>query len=263
MDRKEEAEVAMGGLLVVIPHGGLLIPPEIPPESLSERFRELARNVDWYTEWLYDFRDRLDNRQILFPYCSLLLEANRHPDRLDDCVPLCDVHGEPLYRRGREPGPELRRRLAVKYLRPFQRAIGEQIAAGAEFLLDGHSTVSARGVADNQIEIMDFQHSAMDPGPLRFAPPEYAEAYAAELRRRLPDVRVTVNASGYHEVYGHVAAAHSVDARGRVGSRVPAIVQETSQRLYMNSDRTPDLGALNQLREAFAQALAAAREALR
>ncbi len=63
-------------LLVVIPHSGIVIPAEISLESLSNKFPEMVRNVDWYTNWLYDFRDILDNRQMVFPYCSLILEAN-------------------------------------------------------------------------------------------------------------------------------------------------------------------------------------------
>lgn len=246
------------GLQVVVPHSGLLIPAEIDPESLSPRFPALARNIDWYTDRLYDFRDLLGCRLSVFPYCSLILEANRHPGRLDDCVPLRDVHGEAVYKPGREPGRELRRALAARYLRPFHRALGDAIAAGGEFLLDGHSTVPARGVAENGIDIMNFQHSPLEDGPLRFSPAAFAEAYADELRRRLPEARVTVNASEYFHVYGHVAAAHSADSFVRVGRRVPALVQETSERLYTNAEHAPDLRAIDRLRRAFARSLDAA-----
>lgn len=250
-------------LLVVIPHSGIVIPAEIPLDSLSDQFPELARNVDWYTNWLYDFRDLLDNRHLVFPYCSLILEANRHPDRLEDCVPLRDVLGRPVYRDGREPDRELRLSLADKYLRGFHRSIEDHIAAGAELFLDGHSTVSARGMRDDQVDIMNFQHSALDERPVQFSPPDLAEAYAEELRGRLPDILVTVNASEYHDVYGHVAAAHSVNAAGRVGVKAPAIVQETNERLYKNPDRTPNVEAVNRLRRAFALSLAAAWDRVR
>jgi len=254
--------MAMKELLVVIPHSGIVIPAEIPLDSLSEDFPRMVRNVDWYTDWLYDFRDLLDNRQIVFPCCSLILEANRHPDRVDDCVPLHDVLGQPVYKSGREPEPALRRALADKYLRPFHAAIAGHISSGAEFLLDGHSTVTARSMADNQIDIMNFQHSSLDDGPVHFSPQEYAEVYAEELRRRLPEAKVTVNASEYHDVYGHVAAAHALNGRKRVGGRVPALVQETNEGLYKHPEHTPDVNALNRLRTAFARSLAAAWERL-
>lgn len=242
-------------LLVVVPHSGVVIPAEIRRDRLSERFGEMLRNVDWYTNWLYDFRDILDNQQMTFPYCSLLLEANRHPEILDDCVPLKDVCGEPLYRPGQEPSTELRLLLAHKYLVAFHRKIEAAIGSGMEFLLDGHSTVPARGVAENQIDLMNFQHSHLDDGPKFYSPLAYVETYAEEIQKRLPDVAVTVNSSEYYTVYGHVCAEHSVNSFGRVGRRVPAIIQETCENLYKNPDNSLNVDALNRLRCAFAESL--------
>jgi len=244
-------------LLVVVPHSGIIIPNEIPLESLSQRFPELVRNVDWYTNWLYDFRDLLDNKHIVFPYCSLIVEGNRHPDILDDSVPLKDVHGQPIYKEGLQPSEERRKKLAQKYLLAFHRSIEESIASGAEFLLDGHSTVTARGVADNQVDLMNFQHSPLEGKPQHFSPDVYVETYAAELTKRLPEVKVTINSSEYLKVYGHICAEHSVNALGRVGNRVPALIQETNERLYKNPDRTPNVEAINRLRTAFAESLQA------
>jgi hypothetical protein len=245
------------GILVVVPHSGIVIPSEIPIEDLSEDFPVLARNVDWYTNWLYDFRDILGNQHLVFPYCSIVLEGNRRPEILDDSVPVRDVNGRPVYRDGHEPSMALRRRLAKRYLTTFHKDIEDAIMAGATFLLDGHSTVTARGVADNQIDLMNFQHSRFDDAPLSFCPDVYIETYAAKLQKRLPDVKITVNASEYYTVYGHVCAAHCVNAHGRVGSRVPALIQETNEHLYKNPDKTPNVFAINRLRRAFAESLAA------
>jgi hypothetical protein len=242
-------------LLVVIPHSGIMIPNEIPVESLSEGFSSLAQNIDWHTEWLYDFRDLLGNRQMVFPYCFLVLEANRRPGLLDDSVPLKDIYGRPVYRQGCEPDETLRRHLAEKYLDPFHRQIEKAIAEGVVFLLDAHSTVPARGVSENQIDLMNFQDSHLDEGHRVFSPPIFIETYARELAERLPDVKVTVNASEYYAVYGHVCAAHSVNAMGRVGNRVPSILQETCDRLYRNQDGTLNVRAINRLRRAFAESI--------
>ncbi len=241
-------------LLVVIPHSGLVIPAEIKPENLSERFGHLTRNVDWYTNWLYDFQDILDNQQLVFPYCSLILEANRRPDIIEESVPLHDVHGEPIYKPNREPSEHLRKFLAHKYLLAFHKRIEAAIVAGAEFLLDGHSTVPARGVADNQIELMNFQHAPSDERVKIYSPPAYVETYAEELQKRLPEAKVTVNTSEYYQVHGHVCAEHSVNAFGRVDKRVPAIIQETCERLYKNADGTPNVEAIDRLRRTFAEA---------
>src|SRR4030042_4579937 len=155
-------------LLVVIPHSGIIIPNEIPPDSLSNKFPMLMRNVDWYTNCLYDFRDILGNSQLTFPYCSLILEANRHPERLEDSVPLKDILGEPVYQHGREPDQKLRQSLSGKYLHMFHRDISAEIACGKIFMLDGHSTVTSHGLTDNQIELMNFQDSNQDSEPTYF-----------------------------------------------------------------------------------------------
>ena len=176
-------------ILVVVPHSGIIVPAEISMQALSEDFSTLIQNVDWYTNWLYDFRDILGNRHLVFPYCNIVLEGNRRPDILDDSVPMQDVRGRPVYRQGREPSLDSRRQLALKYLTTFHTTIEESIRAGATFLFDGHSTVTARGVADNQIDLMNFQHSPLDDGPLYYSPDAYVEAYAAELRKRLQPLR--------------------------------------------------------------------------
>ncbi|MBN1938668.1 MAG: N-formylglutamate amidohydrolase [Candidatus Aminicenantes bacterium] len=242
-------------LLAVIPHGGLILPAEIAPESLSDEWPVLVRNIDWFTGDLYDFRDILGNAQAVFPYCSLLLEANRHPRNIDAAAPLCDVWGRPVYRPGKEPTVESRKAMAEKYLDPFHQAVGDAVAAGANFILEGHATVTARGMSENQIDLMNMQTEQGGGQVRRFCPDEAIQAYAEELGKRLPDIRITVNASDYLDVYGHISAEHSIDAAGRVGRRAPAILQETNLALYLRPDGRPDIGKLNRLRRAFAESL--------
>lgn len=242
-------------ILVVIPHSGVAIPKEISPEDLSGEFPALLKNVDWYTQWLYDFRDILQNRQLVFPYCSILLESNRDPADIEKSVPVKDIYERPVYRKGCEPSPSMRTHWSEKYLKPFHRRIEENISAGAGLLFDGHSTVTAHGVADNQIDLMNFQQTESDEKPLYYCPEVIVETYAAELRKRLPDVLVTVNASEYYRVHGHVCAAHSINALKRAGARAPAFIQETNQHLFQNKDGTPDVMQISRLRRAFAESL--------
>jgi predicted double-glycine peptidase len=248
--------------LVVAGHSGVVIPPEISLEDLTDEFSALLKNVDWYTQWLYDFRDILGNRQLVFPYCSILLDANRDPADLDEAVPVRDVFGRPIYRSAYEPSPSMRAAWSDKYLKPFHRGIEENISAGASLLFDGHSTVTARGVAANQIDLMNFQHTQREAKVLHYCPDVIVETYADELRKRLPDALVTVNASEYVAVHGHICAAHSVNALKRVGARAPAFIQETNENLYKNSDGTPDVGRINRLRRAFAESLAQTLQSL-
>ncbi|MDD4877211.1 MAG: N-formylglutamate amidohydrolase [Dehalococcoidales bacterium] len=241
-------------MLVVIPHSGILIPCEIPVDSLSNDFPRLTRNVDWYTIWLYNFHDSLGNLSLTFPYCSIILEANRDPEDIDSSVPLKDSFGEPIYRAKHNPGLELRQFLSKKYLRKFHQSIARALRFRT-FMLDAHSTITAKGVADNQIELMNYQISPQNGERVQFCPDSFIETYAEELIKRLPGIKVSVNESKYHYVYGHVCGAHSINAATRVGNRVPAILQETNQNLYMNTDRTPNLEAIETLRRVFAEAL--------
>jgi predicted double-glycine peptidase len=249
-------------VLIVIPHSGVAIPPEISQEDLSDDFSTLIKNIDWYTHWLYDFRDLLGNRQVVFPYCSLLLEANRDPGDIEASVPVVDVYGHPVYRPGCEPSVSMRTAWSEKYLKPFHLGIEENISAGAGLLFDGHSTVTARGVADDQIDLMNFQHTQGDEKPLYYCPDVIVETYADELRKRLPDVKVTVNASEYVNVHGHICAAHSINAIKRTGTRAPGFIQETNEHLFRNDDGTPNIGQINRLRRAFAESLSQTLQSL-
>lgn len=249
-------------VLVIIPHSGVSIPREISPDDLSDEFPLLLRNVDWYTQWLYDFRDVLSNRQIIFPFCSILFEANRDPLEIDECVPLTDVFGRPIYRSGCEPSLSMRTVWAEKYIKPFHRSIEENISAGAGLIIDGHSTITARGVADNQIDLMNFQHSPRDEKPVYYCPDIIIETYADELQKRLPEAHVTVNASEFVKVHGHICAAHSVNSLKGTGSRAPAFIQETNEHLFKNDDGTVNVLRINRLRLAFASAVSQTLQSL-
>lgn len=260
-----EGRTAEGGrlILAVVPHAGLVVPEEIEPDTLAEDWPELARNIDWHTDRLYDFRDLLGDGPLVFPYCSLILEANRNPRDLDASVPLRDVLGRPVYRPGREPDMELRRRMSARYLEPYHASIGDAVEAGADFILEGHATVTARGMEDRQIDLMNIQ---LDPsgGPsIRFCPEAMIRAYAAELEKRLPEALITINASDYLSVYGHIGAVHTVDAVRRIGRKAPAILQETNQSLYLRPDGILDIPRLNRLRRAFAESLRSITAAFR
>jgi hypothetical protein len=248
--------MAFNDLLVVIPHSGILIPPEIPINALSDEFEKFTVDIDWHTHWLYDFRDILDNSQMIFPYCSLILEANRNPDILEDSVPLKNRLAKDLYKKGEEPDITLKQLLARKYLKPFHYDISKKIVKDKiNFMLDGHSTVTSHGVADNQIELMNYQVSPINSTKTVFCPDAFIEIYAEELAKMLPEIKISVNESEFDTVYGHVCGQHSINSMKRKGARVPAILQETNQKLYMNRDMTPDIFAIETLRRVFAESL--------
>ena len=124
------------------------------------------------------------------------------------------------------------------------------------------TAITARGVAENQIDLMNFQHTDRDEKPRYYCPDVLVETYAAELRKHLPEALITINASEYVTVHGHVCAAHSVNAMKRIGARAPAFIQETNERLFKNDDGTPNVVKINRLRRAFAESLSQTLQSL-
>ncbi len=241
-------------LLVVIPHAGLRRPQEIPANWLSNNINELIETeTDWNTELLYDLRQILANRQLIFPINQVFINACRHPRVLDDCVPLT-INEDLIYRRN--PSIALRRELVKKYLLPFHKKIS---ATRKSFILEGHSFI--KGSLDNKgkkieddITLSDFVNSYLDPkGGIRTAPEGYLDFYAEELRKRLPGLVIGKN-SVYTSVYDHILSMNSWDGKQEKGNRVPMIHQETDEGLYIRNKK-PDMKAISKLRRAFADSL--------
>jgi hypothetical protein len=86
-----------------------------------------------------------------------------------------------------QPDEKLRKTLSQKYLAAFTRPYSEAIESGAEFLLDGHSTVNPpgrRGQPDRPDEFPAFPLWTQNPGVF---PGTYtSKTYATELRKRSP-----------------------------------------------------------------------------
>lgn len=244
-------------LLVSIPHAGVLCPGEISLETLSARQTELAGNIDWHTGVVYDFRDLLRCSQEVFPYSQVYINVNRHPTRIDECVP-DELDGIPVYLPGRAPDPTLKRALVRRYHHAYHRRLA---TAGKDFILDAHSTLpglsdAAGVVVRDDIILSDRQETPLDPpGGTRTAPGGWMELYAEALARQLPGVAVACNTT-YCATYGHVMAAHGWDGKGPRGRRAPLLLQETSENLYMNGG-VLDVQRAEELRRTFASALAA------
>jgi hypothetical protein len=244
-------------VLVCISHSGIACPPEISPSILSEHQQTLAENnVDWYTNHLYDFQDLLDNSQIIFPYSQVYVNVNRHPDTLDESIPLI-LDGLQVYKTGLEPSFE-QRQLIMKHHLNFHRSIASREKI---FILDGHSTVTghqdAAGIeAVDDIIVSDWQKSKLDPPDgIRTAPPGYLETYVEELERRLSglNIRITQNTT-YSATYGHIMATHGWNGKSEKEHRAPLLLQETNEALYIKNG-VPDVKAIEELRRVFSETI--------
>ena len=126
-------------LLIVIPHSSLKRPFEIKKNQLSVQVESLINQEnDWGTDKLYDFRKILGNKQIVFHFNQVFINACRHPKILDDCVPL-KIHGKEIYKKGFELSNLIRKKLIKKYLLTFYKKIRE---SKRTFILAGHSFVA-------------------------------------------------------------------------------------------------------------------------
>jgi hypothetical protein len=244
-------------LCVSIPHGGISIPPEISLDSLSEDYQDMMNaHVDHGTRSLYDFTDLLDNRQVVFRYSPVLINVNRHPDVLDDCVPVI-VEGVRVYKEHSEPDVSLRKKLAATYHRNFHKRLSRLTEKG--LILDGHSTYwghkdASDHVITEDIIVSNWQHSKyeLEKG-FHTAPQHYLDIYVENLQKRLPGLTITANTK-YSSTYGHVMARHGWDGVGDRGGRSPLLLQETSEDLYMTHG-VPLYREVEHLRRIFAEAI--------
>lgn len=245
------------GLLVSIPHSGLLCPPEVAPESLAKHRAALFDSTDWFTDEIYDFSDLLDSKAFVFRYSQIFINVNRHPEYIDEAIPVA-VDSLPVYAESARPDLATRRRMLRRHHLTYHRRIA---AADKVFVLDGHSTspglLDAGGVqVSDDIILSDRQESPLDPpGGICTAPDGFLQAYAEELDRVLwrSRVRIGLNTT-YLGTYGHVMARHGWDGSGPRERRAPLLLQETGEHLYM-SKGVPDPCAIETLRRCFAEAL--------
>ena len=237
-------------ILVIIPHSSRKRNREIKKEWLSNNQRFLlysgSSETDRYSELLYDFRNLLDNQQILFPISQIYVNICRHPERLDEICPL-EIRGKKIYNQ--EISAELRKQLIKRYTVPFYKKI-EQFKGN--IILNGHTTtldhLGLKRKLSHQIVISNIQKRGN--GVKRFAPDKLIEIYVKELRKRLPRIKIGIN-SVYVDIYDHFC-----DRFGwkKNGEGIPIIHQETDESLYIKDNKL-DRRELNKLRTAIAEAL--------
>lgn len=244
-------------LLVVIPHASIDKPKEIEETWLSEHQKQLlfteTAETDRGTDQLYDFRNILHNKQLVFPISQIYINICRHPDNLAEAVPL-HIRELPVYKPGSEPNVELREKLISEYSYPF---IEEIKSTKKTLLLNGHSMVaghSSLGNEDLSDDIVLSDWLKYNGQVIRFAPKEIIDFYAQEIKQRLPKLKIGRN-SVYTATYDHVCATFGWDGISQHDeSRIPVIHQETNEALYLEGDTViPE--KITVLKRAFTEAI--------
>jgi N-formylglutamate deformylase len=137
-------------LLVSMPHIGTEIPPELRDAYVPRALE--VEDTDWHLAQLYDFLPEL-GASVLQPRTSrYVIDLNRPPDDAPmypgaSNTELCPTRfftGDPLYRPGREPGPEERARRRATWWQPYHDALAAELERirsvhGYVLLWDAHS----------------------------------------------------------------------------------------------------------------------------
>lgn len=218
-------------LLVSMPHTGTEIAVELRGDYVP---RALAtEDTDWHLTRVYDFLPAL-GASVLRPRCSrYVIDLNRPPDDAPmypgaantELCPTRFFTGEPLYREGREPSPEERRRRLEACWRPYHGALqGEldRIRAqhGFALLWDAHSIRSEiPWLFDGVLPDLNIGTAGGAS-----AHPRIAEAVAQAAAR---------HAGISHVVNGRFKGGYITRHYGQPDRHVHAVQLEMCQSLYM------------------------------
>ncbi|MDP3989779.1 MAG: N-formylglutamate amidohydrolase [archaeon] len=238
-------------VLVIIPHSSRKRPIEIKKAWLSRNQRSLLYSgpseTDRCSQKLYDLREFLNNKQVLFPISQVYVNVCRHPDKLDDVCPL-EIRGKQVYNR--DISEEFRKKLVKRYAFPFYKKIEH---FKGNLILNGHTTITNHSSLNQQLKHQIVISNIQIKGNKvrKFAPDKLIKIYVEELRNRLSGIKIGVN-SVYVNVYDHFC-----DKFGWKKNKggIPIIHQETDESLYIKGNKL-DVRKLNKIRKAIAESLA-------
>ena len=131
-------------IAIVIPHGGLAIPPELQGHILLTE-EQIFNEADVYVDAIYDFRERVLH-WVSFPYARALIDVNRPAENAqhhrpgDGVVKRQTSYGAPVFAQGKEPDPEFEQKLIQQYWQPWHDQLA-RIASDdrVKLVLDCHS----------------------------------------------------------------------------------------------------------------------------
>ncbi|MEZ5990333.1 MAG: N-formylglutamate deformylase [Planctomycetota bacterium] len=229
-----EPEAAPIPLLLSIPHCGTELPPEVAEDLAGDDVAALP-DTDWHLERLYDFAPELGIRTIHARYSRYLVDLNRpadgsplYPGRAEtEVVPTTTFDGRPLWRQGRAPDEDERRRRIERYWRPYHARLRAELDAlreahGYALLFDAHSIRS---------EVPRLFAGRLPGLILGDADGTSCEARIAA------EVKWVLEESPFSEVANHPFKGGWITrCFGRPDDRVHALQLEMSQRIYMDED---------------------------
>lgn len=202
--------------LVVVPHGGLLIPGDLQRNNWPRESQE----YDHYAEWVYDLNGLVPEVAVFkFPYSSLVIDVDR--ERGMHCSEAAD-HYDWFYD-------------AITEVDCSYALIGRTSRAGQSD--SGGNNFSA------QVVVLDGEK--YNGGYLSMAPSEHTATFVSSLLKSMPSWKVESNTT-YRDEYS--ALRRNFKAIG-----VPVLTLVVDEALYV-SDGKADVVRLNLVRYSIATA---------
>ena len=127
-------------VLLSIPHGGTLIPPEVQ-DIVCVSYRSIIQDVDAYAIPIYDMGDAV---QVVLKakVARTIVDLNRSlrdmpPHHADGLIKNTSCYGEPVYTEF--PGASILQTLIQKYYMTYHRAIQRAVRKDIQLCLDCHT----------------------------------------------------------------------------------------------------------------------------
>ncbi|MBK5190084.1 MAG: N-formylglutamate amidohydrolase [Methanosarcinales archaeon] len=225
-------------LLISIPHGGDVVPPEIE-EIVSITGRDVFYDGDTLTREIYDFRNSVA-AFIEMPIARAIVDVNRAPDdrppkNPDGVVKAVTTNGTPVYKKGMFPDGALIEELLQRYYFPYHKKLDDLLDNhNIKLALDCHSMLpKSPPISDNLGQPRPLiclcnrgDNRGRPTGRPITCPPEWIQTLAESFRRVFPNEgAVTINNPF---LGGYISQVHY----GRRG--IPWIQIEINRTLYLN-----------------------------
>ncbi len=221
-------------LLVSMPHIGTDIPDELRGDYVP---RALAvEDTDWHLARLYNSLPALGASVLRPRYSRYVIDLNRPPDDKPmypgasntELCPTRFFHGDALYREGREPSANERRRRRETWWQPYHAALAGELARikaehGFVLLWDAHSIRSEIPWLFEGV-LPDLNIGSADGAS---AHPSITSAVAAAALK-YADVS--------HVVNGRFKGGYITRHYGNPAAHVHAVQLEMCQSLYMSEE---------------------------
>ncbi len=147
-----EATAPVVPIIISVPHCGTDFPDELINDFLPEQVGRVD-DTDWFLQDLTDFAAEMGITVIHAIYSRWVIDLNRDPESaalyndgriITGLTTTTDFLGDPIYKEGKEPGPQEVERRLEKYYWPYYQKIEELLAErkeqfGEALLWDSHS----------------------------------------------------------------------------------------------------------------------------